>query len=311
VLLTYTHYLAVIPLFLEFAFIIFFKLKTKNYKECRQIIITYLFHFVLYIPQIIAFYINVTKSAKNGTWLGTPQFEDLYNIVRKFANEPVPAVIFIALIIVALFIKNSNSVNRCNLNFFYFAFFVPHIGIFILSQYMPIYHDKYLIYLSPFYYLIVAISTVKIVEKVPIKFQILVTIILLFPFSISFNIREIDAQNLKKSLIKSKNKTQAFIVIPVWYKYNFMYYYGKEKYFSNSNLWQSNRIENIAFCYNLQEVIKPDYISKNDTINIIFSGQSKVEMSQKLNEGLPSIYVVNFISEINEKAYLVQVSKRK
>lgn len=92
-------------------------------------------------------------SLAQGTWLGTPGWEEPYNMVVRWANAPVVAVLFLALIAVAL-ARRRGPDPRLGMPLAWTA--IPLLGMFLVSFQYPVYLDRYLLFASTGFYLLVA-----------------------------------------------------------------------------------------------------------------------------------------------------------
>lgn len=98
-------------------------------------------------------------SLGQGTWLEAPGWEEPYNMVMRWANAPVVAVIFLALIALAL-VRSSARSPRMAIPLYWTA--VPLIGMFLVSFSFPIYLDRYLLFASIGFYLLVALAATSV-----------------------------------------------------------------------------------------------------------------------------------------------------
>lgn len=95
------------------------------------------------------------SSLSQGTWLEVPTWEEPYNMLLRWSNAPVVAVLFIGLITAALIFRKA---HRHHLLLPLLWVLVPLIGMFLISFRFPIYLDRYLLFASPGFYLLVAVA---------------------------------------------------------------------------------------------------------------------------------------------------------
>lgn len=96
------------------------------------------------------------SSLEQGTWLNAPGWEEPYNMVMRWSNAPVVAVLFLLAITIAL-IRGKRGSTLVRIPFLWCA--VPLIGMFLVSFLFPIYLDRYLLFASIGFYLLVAQAT--------------------------------------------------------------------------------------------------------------------------------------------------------
>ncbi|MFZ1618488.1 MAG: hypothetical protein WAT41_14160 [Flavobacteriales bacterium] len=96
------------------------------------------------------------ESLGHGTWVDAPTWEEPYNMVMRWSNAPVVAVLFLVLIAWALVRgkerKWATPLLWCGL---------PLIGLFAISFVFPVYVDRYLYFASPAFYLLVGMAAVE------------------------------------------------------------------------------------------------------------------------------------------------------
>ena len=110
---------------------------------------------LLFAPNAVIFLTRASTSLAHGTWLDTPASEELYNMAWRWSNAPVVAVLFLLIIAVVLF--------RWPWNRPAFAAgmawsLIPLAAIFLASQWVPIFLDRYLVFAAPGFALLVAAS---------------------------------------------------------------------------------------------------------------------------------------------------------
>ncbi len=93
------------------------------------------------------------NSLGQGTWLQPPGLEEPYNMLVRWANAPVVAVILLALIVFA-FARGRGRHQSLALPVLWTA--IPLLGMFLVSFLFPIYLDRYLLFASIGFYLLVA-----------------------------------------------------------------------------------------------------------------------------------------------------------
>ena len=261
-LLIYGHYFGFIVLGIEFLIVCLFFLRSKN--VIKKYAIVSFISLAAYIPQLMVLWMRTKQHINNGTWVEPPKgAESLYNMLWSFCNEPIPTVTCILLLLAATIIffirKKETPVNPYTM-YIIIWFLVPFLGMFLISYKTPMYIDRYLIFVSPAFYILLALS-ISYLFKDRKKYVIAACFLtLIFFFSADLDPSKKNDVDDAVSYIKSKkdNKT---IVIGCGYNFelNFTYYYNIEHFkLKNQNteygtLDTSLKYENVYFVNNLND----------------------------------------------------------
>lgn len=97
---------------------------------------------------------RAADSLGHGTWLSPPTWEEPYNMVLRWSNAPVVAVLFMGLVAWGLWRRKPGGQLALPL----WWTLLPLVGMFLLSFLFPVYLDRYLLFASPGFYLLVALS---------------------------------------------------------------------------------------------------------------------------------------------------------
>jgi len=100
-------------------------------------------------------------SLTQGTWLEAPTWEEPYNMVMRWSNKPVVAVLFLGLAVWAL-VHRRGRVRRSSLAVPLYWAGLPLVGMFLISFLFPVYLDRYLLFASPGFYLLVSLSALAL-----------------------------------------------------------------------------------------------------------------------------------------------------
>ena len=237
VLLIYAHYFGFIVWFLQIGITLGWFLKSKQI--FKTVLISFIISLLLYAPQLILVISHFLDSAKNGTWLKSPNgLESIYNMLWSFCNAPVVTVLMIILLVVTL-IKYIITRKKIEVNiytkFILVWFIIPFIAMFLISYKVPMFLDRYLIFITPAFYILIALSLNFLFTSQKIYHTLSVIVIILFAITTTVN-------PFKKRLIDNsihfiaKNKTPHTLVLvcPFDYITTFAYSYNRS-YFKNIN----------------------------------------------------------------------------
>jgi hypothetical protein len=110
---------------------------------------------VWFLPYGIIFLERMQQSVGQGTWLTPPVPEELYNMVWRWSNAPLLTVVFLALIVAALW---KDRLRSAGLRLALIWAFAPLLGMFAVSFAVPMFLDRYLVYAAPGFALLVGLS---------------------------------------------------------------------------------------------------------------------------------------------------------
>ncbi len=106
-------------------------------------------------PYGIIFFIRMGQSVAHGTWVEPPVAEELYNMLWRWSNAPVLAILFTALIALAAYFGRPYTPAFRTALIWSMA---PLLGMFAISYIVPMFLDRYLVYAAPGFALLVALS---------------------------------------------------------------------------------------------------------------------------------------------------------
>ncbi len=261
-LLIYGHYFGFIVLGLEFLIICLFFLRSKH--VVKKYAITLIIGLVAYLPQLMILWQRTKQHTHNGTWVVPPKgLESLYNMLWSFCNEPVPTVICILFLLVTItvfFIRKKDTPINPYVKYIMIWFLVPFFGMFLISYKIPMYIDRYLVFVSPAFYILLAVSISYLFKDQKKYLSAAGIITLIFFFSAELNPSKKNDVNDVVNYIRSK-KDKKTIVIGCGYDFevNFTYYYNidlfklKDQTTEYAALDSSLKNENVYFVNKLND----------------------------------------------------------
>lgn len=227
-LLVYAHYFGVFVWFIEAIIVVLYYFKNR-------IVLKYFFTVmlcatILYVPQLLLLFQRF-NDAKNGTWLKPPVgIESLYNMLWSFSNAPVVTVSVILLMVAALvkfFAFTNRSVGNPFVKYVIIWFAFPFCLMFCISYKVPMFLDRYLIYITPAFYLILSICLSFLFKNVRIYYLSAGVLILLFILSVSLNADKKREVKQTVDFVKTqKDKNTLVLICSPDFATNFVYYYN-------------------------------------------------------------------------------------
>jgi hypothetical protein len=161
VLLLYSHYFGFFVIAIQTIPVVLIK-DIRN-KILGKYIVYLLGLIFLYIPNLNILIIRFLDSSNHGTWLKSPNgFESIYNMLWQFSNKPVTTVIAMSILLVALvksIIKKDIQNIPISHTIILIWFLFPFLFMFIISYWIPMFLDRYLIFVSLGFYFVLAICS--------------------------------------------------------------------------------------------------------------------------------------------------------
>lgn len=278
ILLIYAHYFGFVVLAFQVLFFLFHKRLREKY--WKNFVYGSLIIFIFYLPNIKVFVDRFLDSSINGTWLAkSTGIEDLYYMLVHFSNAPIVAV-GILLVFVLAVIKYLKEKTAVSINTYLVAlwFLSTYLILFILSFWMPVFIERYLMFLTSGFYLTVAIAVDYLDFKGRIKYMIPIALCALFLFTT--DLKTSNKRDIKQTIAKIKElKTDNTIVYvsPDWFDLNFVYYYDKdlfqtvEQNTEYPKLLQQLNSENVYFI-NDQSKINLAHLQQNKKVLFLDAG---------------------------------------
>lgn len=113
---------------------------------------------ILNVPLLGILFSRAGSSLGQGTWIQPPSWEEPYNMLMRWSNAPVVAVLFLAIIVWA-YLRPRLTERSMALAAIWCA--VPLVAMFLVSFLFPVYIDRYLLFASIGFYLLVALASTR------------------------------------------------------------------------------------------------------------------------------------------------------
>jgi len=232
VLMIYTHYFGFIVWFVQAVYLLIYHKET-----IKSFFVHYAILLIFFLPQMLVFFQRATESAVNGTWItNTVNAESLYNKIVLFSNMPMVAVICLVFILFYLikkvFVKSKLPVNEFELKneiLILIWFFVPLLMMFAVSLKLPVFLDRYFIFISPAFYIMLGFIVNNLFKNKHIEFYVSTALILVFALTLNLNPdKKRDVQGVVEYVKSNKGKTTIVIVCAHDFINNFTYYFDKK-----------------------------------------------------------------------------------
>ncbi len=288
ILLIYSHFFGFFVIGIQLLSCLVFKDTNKAGKACLKAQIITLFCYLPYFPVLFGrFY-----ASSGGTWIFPPIISDLYTMVWRFSNVPVMTVFFLLLFTAALvkYFRTGRNISE-HLSPFQKVllvwFFVPYLFIFLISYKLPMFLDRYLVFVSVSFYLLVGQSIVYIYGSRKVLFYIL-SVLAVGGMLLTFHPNLNNHRRLKKVvevIYHLKQKDTPVIICPEWFDLGFTYYYNQEYFRDYGNLKLKLQNE-LIFPVNNSEQIPKRIIDGSTSVILL---EEWPEVADKNNEVLKKI----------------------
>lgn len=231
--LSYSHYFGFFVLFVEAVCL----LLLPNRKELfKKFFILFLCIGIFYIPNLLIFWHRFSTSAQNGTWVAAPAVTEYYGNLNRFLNNRYNMVMVLlagTCIFIYLY-RNKMLVSKIkelfqNTTFkiVFVWFIVPYTLMFLLSFKVPMFIDRYILYTSIPFYLLVAVLLIFLLDKV--NYQLLAINTVLFSMLLTLQLNPDNNRRLKEvtEVVKRLKTDNTITLLAPDYAYmGFAYHYN-------------------------------------------------------------------------------------
>jgi hypothetical protein len=140
-LLVYTHFLGWVVLGMQ---VVLVHVAHPWRAAARAVRTAFIDTLLAYLPYGLIFYERLSATTSGGTWLTTPEPEELYNTIWRWSNAPVLAALFIVVLVAGTWRVRARGMQLA------MAWtLVPLAGLFLISYHTPLFLDRYLLFAAP------------------------------------------------------------------------------------------------------------------------------------------------------------------
>ncbi len=235
VLLVYSHYFGFFVVATEFVCIFF----AGNFSRIwKKMLLVFIVLMLAYIPNALILWQRFSISLGQGTWVRPPEFTELYGNLNRFLNSRMvmAAMLVIVVIYLVLLIRNKQLPDKIKAFFvspstrvlsIWFVF--PYLTMFFLSFWAPMFLDRYIIFISISFYLLIALFLASFAQHQYVK--IVSTVVLLILMAVNLNLAP-DNNRRVVQLVQTVNELrtqqpQSIVIISPEYSHlEFTYHYN-------------------------------------------------------------------------------------
>lgn len=267
ILLPYAHFFGFLVLFLQFLLSI--SIKAFRNAGFRRLILSHALVSLTFLPYLYIFIMRFLHSA-GGTWVPKPVLSDLWQKLWMFSNGPENMMVFLFILLAAGFwiIYSRKKIKNTELTLLSWFVF-PYIGMYLISFKVPMFLDKYMIYITPGYYLCIAAAVYCIEFKKPyLNFILAVGLVLLMLVKTDLNYNHGRTPTAVVAKVKEIQKDSSLVyVCPAWAELNIAYYYDPQAFQNYGNVRSSL---NKSGVYPLYTAAQIDSIKLAESTDVIY-----------------------------------------
>lgn len=234
-LLLYTHFMGLVFVALSgISLFIFFNEKRTFKKLLYSFGITILL-FSPYLP----IFLDRLLWVNGDSWVEPPSSPmSIYFVFWKFCNAPLTTVLaIITLVSGIVFIKQFENIKKVY-SLLLALTFLSFIGLYFTSLKFPIYVDRYLIFIAPTLYTLLALIITKLIRTKNEKLNLGLIFVLPILFAVTFKI-DSDINQSKTNdwkIINDVTEPKIVVLSPAWNDVNYCYHTNKQLYFTKTKL---------------------------------------------------------------------------
>ncbi len=230
VLMIYGHYFGFFIILFQAFFV--FCVRSVRQKNWKNFLVYGLLLILLYLPLITIVFGRFLESTTQGTWIESPNnLAEIYEMLRKFANAPVVVVVCLLVLLLGgifYFVRTKTHPVKVTTKVVITWFLIPFLLMFVLSFWIPMFIDRYLIFLTIPFYLLIAIAGNSLVKNPKMVAVIQGVVVLLFLVTSKPNLdnrRPVKEVMNKISELKTANTAVYFC--PQHFIFNYAYYHNR------------------------------------------------------------------------------------
>ena len=232
-LLLYTHFMGLVFVGLSgISLVIYFNQKTVF----KNLMSAYWISILLFAPYLPIF-LDRLLWVNGDTWAEPPtSMMSIYFTFWKFFNAPLNTILgILTLLTGVVFINRADKIKK-EMILLLSMVVSTFVLLYFISLYLPIYVERYLIFIAPVLYLSIGIILSKAIQLVPTKTGWILTFIFPILFIATFKIKS-DINQVKTdkwAIINSIKEDKTVVLSPAWNDVNYCYHTNKELYFVKS-----------------------------------------------------------------------------
>jgi mannosyltransferase len=230
-LVLYAHYFGIMVLGIEV--LCFLVLKPITKQSLGKFAVALGIMLLLFAPYLPVVYTQFIKTKTDGTWLQAPQgWPTMEYMFIQFSNTKTLARICVALIAFATLLwfwkwKNTSA----NTKVIWLWFILPFFGMFIVSYWVPMFHNRYLMHAFVGYSLLLSVAAFRVLPLPVAKYLIPIALLGSFFYKSDANVD--NARHTKDAVAKVqelRDDNTRIVMYPKYRMFGYAYYFNKERF---------------------------------------------------------------------------------
>lgn len=311
ILIIYSHFFGFFVIGVQMLSCLIFPDLKKALKGCLKAQIITLILYLPYFPVLFSRF----HASSGGTWVPPPLISDLYTMIWRFSNVPVVTVLFLLFFLAALMkylirrdpLKNISPFQKVLLVWF----LVPYLAIFLFSFKIPMFLDRYLIFVSCAFYMLVGQAVVYISgsrKKLYYIFSAIAVVGMLLTFHPNLDNHR-RPKKVAEIIHDLKMKETPVLICPEWLDLGFTYYYNHE-YFKDCGNILTDLQNELIFPVNHPDQIPKNIIASSTSVILLEEWPEVVDKNNEVLNYISARFPVCRIIKIPETFKIYYFSKR-
>lgn len=302
ILLVYSHFFG----FLVIGTQLFTLLVLRDYRKTilKQVLISTLLILISFTPYLSIILSRFAYSTATGTWVSSAVVSDLYTMLWRYSNAPVPTVLFILLLVCGFIIfqirqQRKPTTGSPESKLLLIWFLVPYLFMFLISFKIPVFLDRYTVFISIGYYLVIAMAIESIFRNKWLFGLISAAAVLLMVFTFTPDIdNKRRFSEVTGKIQKLSTPGTMVIICPAWLEYGFAYH-GRPDYFMDYKNLRRRLNEEHIFPVNSQDQLDTNVLKKATSVLYLEEWATLVDKDNKILNWLST----RFFQLPDEKVY--------
>ena len=266
-LLFYTHYLSAFVVLGEImVFLAMFKQLDK--KKWIYFVLSGVISLALIVPGLLQLFERAGQVAGGDNWVPLPGATALYGNIIRFFNYTLAFSILSGLIVAFAIYNRKSLKNKLKSEitqrkhwFLILAFFVPYLAMFVISYAItPVFLDRYIMFTSPFLYLMVALFVKIALQDMRQWYFYVLFVIPVIASCYYIPQTNRDADEVAAYVRSNKEEGDVIVICPPFYDLTFMYHYDKETF--SGDMYGSMEEDDVDTIYSYADIDTARYHQK-------------------------------------------------
>jgi uncharacterized membrane protein len=268
ILLLYSHFFGFFILLIQLISALI--IPSLRRKILKTILVVHSFTLLGFAPYLPILFRRFSNTAAAGTWVEPAVFSDLYTMLWRYLNAPVVTVAAISILGISLLLffirmRQKGLKRDDSTSIVLIWFLVTYLLMFFISRKLPVFLDRYTVFISVGFYLLLAVAISRITPNR--YFRTGLQILFIVMMVVTFHPHVDNKRELKEAVDEiALHKTAETVVVltPSWLEYGFSYHYDPTIFGNYRNLRDALKDEGIFPAGNLSNL---------DTVKMISAGE--------------------------------------